>query len=250
MTGNAGTDKFEPSPSSLRLYHSFYGRFFHRIRFRRAVRACRELEGQTALEIGCHDLSLFHAVDRDFEEYAGLDVNTDHAQANRAAMGWNNVRLYTQGAETLPFADRSFDLVISCETIEHVQDEDDVVREISRVLRPGGRLLITVPIEFGPLLLVKALMRWILRSPTPYEYSWRELLNASLLHRPDWVQRNDHKGYDFRATLKRCEQAGLTIERVERMPWRILPAGLNMGVLAVLSKPSDGATVSSGKAAA
>ncbi len=46
--------------------------------------------------------------------------------------------------ETLPFADGTFDLVISWDVVEHVQDPAMLLAELSRVLRPGGRALITI----------------------------------------------------------------------------------------------------------
>lgn len=49
----------------------------------------------------------------------------------------------------LTFADRSFDLVICNELFEHVYDLPQAMREILRVLRPGGRLLATFPMAFG-----------------------------------------------------------------------------------------------------
>jgi SAM-dependent methyltransferase len=53
---------------------------------------------------------------------------------------------FIQGdAQNLPFADDSFDLVISCETIEHLPDAPKALREMLRVSRPGGKLLLTTP---------------------------------------------------------------------------------------------------------
>ncbi len=46
---------------------------------------------------------------------------------------------------TLPFPDGSFDVVLCVEGIEHVVDRHKTLRELRRVLRPGGRLLITTP---------------------------------------------------------------------------------------------------------
>lgn len=51
-------------------------------------------------------------------------------------------------AAALPFVDRSFDGAVCSEVIEHVGDEAGLLREIARVLRPGARLLITVPFVF------------------------------------------------------------------------------------------------------
>jgi SAM-dependent methyltransferase len=48
-------------------------------------------------------------------------------------------------AKGLPYADASFDGITCLETIEHLEDQFTFARECARVLRPGGRLLITTP---------------------------------------------------------------------------------------------------------
>ena len=45
----------------------------------------------------------------------------------------------------LPFADASFDFVACTETLEHAADAALMLRELARVLRPGGRLVVSVP---------------------------------------------------------------------------------------------------------
>ena len=45
----------------------------------------------------------------------------------------------------LPFADGEFDCVISFQVIEHIKQDAEFVREIYRVLRPGGRFIVTTP---------------------------------------------------------------------------------------------------------
>lgn len=59
----------------------------------------------------------------------------------------------------LPFADGSFDVVVSCGVLEHVPDDEASLDEIHRVLRPGGLFLIyNLPQRFGYIeLLVRAL---------------------------------------------------------------------------------------------
>jgi ubiquinone/menaquinone biosynthesis C-methylase UbiE len=48
-------------------------------------------------------------------------------------------------AQSLPFSSESFDVVVSCETIEHVPDVRAALREMWRVARPGAKLFLTTP---------------------------------------------------------------------------------------------------------
>lgn len=61
--------------------------------------------------------------------------------------------------QALPFRDGTFDLVVSCETIEHVPDSARAVGELARVLRAGGRLVLTTPNYIGPIGLYRGYMR-------------------------------------------------------------------------------------------
>ncbi len=46
---------------------------------------------------------------------------------------------------TLPYADNSFDLICMFDAIEHIPDDNCVMREVARVLRPGGSIFVSVP---------------------------------------------------------------------------------------------------------
>ncbi len=54
-------------------------------------------------------------------------------------------RVINAAGEDLPFPEATFDLVLSHEVIEHVRDDAQAVREMVRVLRPGGRLVLFCP---------------------------------------------------------------------------------------------------------
>jgi SAM-dependent methyltransferase len=45
----------------------------------------------------------------------------------------------------LPFADATFDVIIASEVLEHLWDDSGAIRELVRVLKPGGRMAVTVP---------------------------------------------------------------------------------------------------------
>lgn len=56
-----------------------------------------------------------------------------------------NVEFHQTAVPPLPFADASFDFVISFQVIEHIKCDAEFVREIGRVLRPGGKFIVTTP---------------------------------------------------------------------------------------------------------
>lgn len=75
----------------------------------------------------------------------GIDMTPemlDKARAGAAAAGLENVSFVEGEAESLPFPDGSFDVVISNGVIDLVPDKDAVFGEIQRVLAPGGRIQI------------------------------------------------------------------------------------------------------------
>ena len=73
----------------------------------------------------------------------GVDMTpemTARARAGANELGLENVEFVQSEAERLPFADESFDVVISNGVIDLIPDKDAVFAELYRVLRPGGRL--------------------------------------------------------------------------------------------------------------
>jgi SAM-dependent methyltransferase len=75
----------------------------------------------------------------------GIDMTVEmlaKARAGAAEMGAANVEFVEGEAESLPFADGSFDVVVSNGVIDLIPDKDAVFAEIFRVLSPGGRIQI------------------------------------------------------------------------------------------------------------
>jgi SAM-dependent methyltransferase len=78
----------------------------------------------------------------EFGDAEGVDVSPD-ALAFCRERGLESVRL--GAAEAMPYADHEFDLVTAFDVVEHMDDDVAGLREMRRVLRPGGRLLLFVP---------------------------------------------------------------------------------------------------------
>jgi SAM-dependent methyltransferase len=97
--------------------------------------------GKRVLDLGCRSGALTrHFVDGN--EVVGLDVDAV-ALAKAAELGIDGVQGNVE--EPLPFDDASFDAVIAGELFEHLQFPDTLVREVRRVLRPGGVIVGSVP---------------------------------------------------------------------------------------------------------
>ncbi len=71
----------------------------------------------------------------------GLEYDYERALQAQGAVE----QIVNAAGEALPFPDGSFDVILSHEVLEHVADDALAVREMARVLRPGGRILLFVP---------------------------------------------------------------------------------------------------------
>ena len=92
----------------------------------------------------------------------GIDLSTGMLSVAKSELenGGVDVRLEVADARELPFADRSFDMVMSAHMLEHLPAPDDGLREIARVLRPQGLLLIITTRHGAPDALLRLVYRY------------------------------------------------------------------------------------------
>ncbi|HEU4686129.1 MAG TPA: class I SAM-dependent methyltransferase [Nitrospira sp.] len=99
--------------------------------------------GHRVLELGCSTGYLTRRFAGKARLMYGLDMN---APALREAKRRNPGMLPACGsAEHLPFADATFDAVVMLEVIEHTASDAAAIRELRRVLKPGGLLILSTP---------------------------------------------------------------------------------------------------------
>jgi dolichol-phosphate mannosyltransferase len=116
-------------------------RYWQRARHRVVLGFARE-KG-SVLDIGCGSSRII----RDLPEAVGLDIQ----QRKLRFLARTHRRLVRASLDRLPFRDGAFGTVICSEVIEHVPDSPEVLGEMTRVLRPGGTLVLGTP-DYGRVL--------------------------------------------------------------------------------------------------
>lgn len=96
-----------------------------------------ELNGKV-LDIGCGTKPYKHLF-KNIKEYIGVDLKIS---GNRDKQ--RDIDIFYNG-KVLPFENESIDNVFSSETFEHIFNIEEIIQEIHRVLKPGGKLLTTTP---------------------------------------------------------------------------------------------------------
>lgn len=174
--------------------------------FRAMVRAaeCRlfsEIDlAEPVLDIGCGDGSFVQALAPE-GRWAGIDPDRKPLLTARHVPQYSLVSVAAGGA--LPFPDNAFGSVVSNSTLEHILDVEPVLREMYRVLRPGGTFAVSFPSErfydyhFGTM----AASRLRVSSAADAYRAWiRRIARVHHADTPDVWRR-------------RLEGVGLTVER-------------------------------------
>jgi SAM-dependent methyltransferase len=202
----------------------------HQSRFEKSL----ELIGQQAeklLDYGCGDGTfLALAADRIVEGH-GVDADANQIEDCRNRLkSIENLRFFVNADLAGPEHNGAYDVVTCMETLEHCTEPtvEQVLADVARLCAPGGRVVISVPIEVGPSFLVKQTVRAIARrqDASSYDlhevYPLRDAMKMLFAGRDTAIERplfgepplvgHTHYGFNWRRLRKRVAHH-LTVER-------------------------------------
>ena len=114
----------------------------HRISRQQIEAAARNHARGRLLDVGCGQGRYNDLLDRYADSRTGMELNRIRYATGCRPKVWGS-------GLSLPFGDACFDTVVSFQVLEHVPEPAHMVREIARVLKPGGYLILTAPHIWG-----------------------------------------------------------------------------------------------------
>jgi exopolysaccharide biosynthesis WecB/TagA/CpsF family protein len=112
------------------------------------------LTGGRLLDVGCGNGAYTLELAKRFKEVVAIDVEPNRlgelVRQQRTSGQAGEIETRLLSAEAMDFEDGTFDAVTAIEVLEHVEDLPRAVREIARVLKPGGHLYVSVPNRWFP----------------------------------------------------------------------------------------------------
>ena len=139
-----------------------------------AYKEASKLISGTVLEIGCGEGYGISELVQFSKKYIGVDkfdtyISEDIKKQNDIVFHKMEI------PPLLNIEDNSIDFVVTFQVIEHIQDDNYFLREIFRVLKPGGKLLLTTPNK----LMSLSRNPWHIREYTPFEM--KEILRKNFV---------------------------------------------------------------------
>jgi SAM-dependent methyltransferase len=166
-------------------------------------------------DLGCGEGHLTLPLSHRSAQNVGLDFAANALQVLREQPDYDRQRLHLVAAagDALPLPDASVDKLLCNHVLEHVLDDDAVGREVHRVVRPGGLLLIGVPLELSPQIRLLLRLRQLL-FPHARQLQLERVEAGRLV--PELIGKQGHiRFYSLQSVLNLLERNGFRTLRAE-----------------------------------
>ncbi len=218
-----------------RLFHKGLRSRWHLARFFWLEKAIKNLNTnpRSIIELGCYDGKTIIFIDPPPYRYVGYDANWEGG-IDIARKVWKNpnYEFFICDRPEQMSTEELFDVAVCMETLEHIPPilVDPYIEKLSKI---ANYLIVTIPVEKGPIFLLKHLGKIFLRYDHE-SYTLREIIYASLGFMSK-VKRNQHKGFDYNEIIKIISKYFRVI-RTEPHPFSFLPNCFGTGVGIVAKK--------------
>lgn len=210
----------------------------HRKRFEFGLTLVRKLGSKRLLDYGCGDgtlLAMLQEAGSAPQLCVGAEVEPKVVEdCNHRFRHLPNVQFVEVPKLSSSEYAGQFDVVLCTEVLEHVVDLEPTIAKLKRLVAPGGRLIVSVPVETGLPVLFKQTMRRIAGWRGVGDYKWTSKYTMSEMaasvfagkeqHIPRKPYRNedgsesyDHKGFNWRR-LKELLSREFHVEQVSASP--------------------------------
>jgi ubiquinone/menaquinone biosynthesis C-methylase UbiE len=129
-------ERVVPGHVDPELWHEHFARYAF------AARLCR---GRRVLDVGCGTGYGTTELAASARTVIGVDIAPDVAAGAQRMYARPNVQFVPASATELPFRDKSFDLIVGFEVIEHLAEWRDLLRQARRMLAVGGQFIVSTP---------------------------------------------------------------------------------------------------------
>lgn len=136
-------------------------------------------DAKRVLDVGCSSAIITAAVAKTLPKSSITGLDSYKAAIDFARKKYKNITFVVADAHNLPFRDKTFDLVICTETLEHVSDPKKSLLEMKRVLSKNGRAIISM--DSGSLLFRIIWFLWTKTRGKVWKNAHLHELNAQIL---------------------------------------------------------------------
>jgi ubiquinone/menaquinone biosynthesis C-methylase UbiE len=218
------------------------------IHLRKARRLLDLRPTERFLDLGCGEGYFTLPLAQEAGQTLGLDFTGAalYALREQPASRIPTLQVAAAAGEQLPLSQDSFDKALCNHMLEHVLDDDAVIQELYRVLRPGGRVLIGVPLALAPQIQF-ALRLWRLLRPDARRLQLESVIPGQLV--PDLIGKQSHiRFYSLQSVRNLLERHSFKVLKAKGVgfAWRgplasycrSNPLLLNLGTLAAHIMPA------------
>jgi 2-polyprenyl-3-methyl-5-hydroxy-6-metoxy-1,4-benzoquinol methylase len=130
----------------LRFYYKLHTKYLYRRRIQLGINLLSNEKFKNVLDFGYGSGLLFPSLNMISENLYGIDIASDPAVVKTVLDKIDiKAELKNEDITTANYPSDFFDLIVSFSVFEHISDPDPILKEIYKILKPGGKLLVGMP---------------------------------------------------------------------------------------------------------